>query len=132
MGTNKIGFFSTGSGVLATVGENIKLARIGRRLTVYKVSKMVGISRSTLWEVEKGSPKVAMGIYYEVLFILGLADDLLKIGANDLLGRKSKDFGILTRKTSRQIKSEDMRLSVRKNKYEKDTVSFVKDLVGKK
>ncbi len=132
MPTNPIGVSLTGSEVLATLRENIKLARIGRRLTVYMVSKMAGISRSALWQVEKGSPKVAIGIYCEVLFILGLANDLLKVAANDLQGRKSKDFGLPTRKTSRQIKGEDKRLNSRKDKYEKDAVSFLEELMGKR
>ncbi len=73
-----------------------------------------------------------MGTYYDVLFFLGLANDLLKVAAEDLQGRKSKDFGLLIRKTSRQIKGEDKLLNIRKNKYAKNAVPFLEDLMRKK
>ncbi|OFY84434.1 MAG: XRE family transcriptional regulator [Bacteroidetes bacterium RIFCSPLOWO2_12_FULL_35_15] len=77
--------------VLKELGENIKLARLRRKLGAAQVSERANISRATLWHVEKGSPSVAMGTYCQVLFVLGLDKDLLKVAADDALGRKLQD-----------------------------------------
>ena len=48
------------------MGEQIKLARLRRDLPVELVAERAGISRSSLWKVESGSPAVAIGIYAAV------------------------------------------------------------------
>jgi transcriptional regulator with XRE-family HTH domain len=83
--------------VLTTLGENIKLARLRRKLSTSQVSERAGISRATLWQIEKGIPTVAMGAYFQVLFVMGLDKDLLKLGADDELGRKLQDAGLLVK-----------------------------------
>ena len=83
--------------VLTTFGENLKLARLRRNLSMEQVSERAGISRSTLWQAEKGMPTVAMGTYLQVLVVLGLERDLLKLGADDELGRKLQDVGLMAR-----------------------------------
>lgn len=77
--------------VLKELGENIKLARLRRKISAVQIAERADISRATLWHVEKGSPSVAMGIYCQVLFVLGLDKDLLKVAADDILGRKLQD-----------------------------------------
>ena len=72
-------------------GNNLKLARRRRRLSAEQVAERADIARSTLWQVEKGSPSVAMGIYMKVIFVLGLEKDLLKVASDDTLGRKLQD-----------------------------------------
>jgi len=83
--------------ILEQVGENIKLARLRRRLTSLQVCERAGIAKATLWNIEKGSPAVAMGTYLQVLFVLGLEKDLLKIAVDDELGRKLQDINLITR-----------------------------------
>lgn len=81
------------------MGEQIKLARLRRRLSLELVAQRAGISRATLWSVEKGSPSVAMGIYAAVLHALNNMDkDLLKVARDDELGRKLQDLALTTRK----------------------------------
>ena len=80
---------------LAQMGENIKLARKRRKLTAVQVAERADIARSTLSLVEKGEPSVAMGAYFNVLRVLGLQDDFLKLAADDDLGRKLQDLDLL-------------------------------------
>lgn len=84
--------------ILKQMGENIKLARLRRRLTAHQVAERAGITRTTLWNIEKGSSQVAMRSYCMVLFVLGLADDLLKIATDDVFGRKLQDAVLLDKK----------------------------------
>lgn len=84
--------------IMTTLGENIKMARLRRRLTAEQVAERAGISRRTLVSVEKGSPGVAMGNYLQVLFVMGLADDFLKIASDDILGRKLQDANLTSPK----------------------------------
>lgn len=81
--------------LLAKLGENIKLARKRRKLTAVQVAERAGIARSTLYLVEKGEGSVAMGAYFNVLRVLGLQNDFLKLAADDELGRKLQDLDLL-------------------------------------
>ena len=87
---------------LKTMGEQIKTARLRRKLSATLVAERAGVSRSTLWKVENGNPSVAVGIYAAVLHALNNMDkDLLKIAGDDELGRKLQDIELL-RKGKRQ------------------------------
>jgi len=84
---------------LRIMGENIKMARLRRDLTVNLVCERAAISRATLWKVEKGDPSVAIGIYAAVLHALqGMEKDLLLIAKDDLIGKTIVDLKIKTRK----------------------------------
>ena len=84
--------------ILEHLGESIKLARLRRKLTTEQVSARANIARSTLWHVEKGSEHIGIGIFLQVLSVLGLANDLLKVAEDDLLGRKLQDAKLITKK----------------------------------
>ena len=85
--------------ILETMGEQIKMARLRRKLSVELVAKRASISRASLWAVEKGSPSVAIGIYAAVLHALNNMDkDLLLIAKDDELGRKLQDLALPLRK----------------------------------
>jgi transcriptional regulator with XRE-family HTH domain len=79
-----------------TLGENIRLARLRRDLSSEQVSERAGISRNTLIKIERGDEGVAIGMYFRVLIVLGLQDDLLLIARDDVLGRKLQDIGLTT------------------------------------
>lgn len=81
--------------ILEQMGENIKLARKRRNLTAKQVAERAGIARSTLYLIEKGDTSVAMGAYFNVLRVLGLQDDFLKLAADDVFGRKLQDLDLL-------------------------------------
>jgi len=65
---------------------------------MHQVAERANISRSTLWNIEKGDPGVSIGNYYQVLITLGLGDDLLLLARDDVLGRKIQDLGLLVKK----------------------------------
>ena len=82
--------------MLQTFGENIRLARLCRDLSSEQVAERAGISRNTLIKIERGDEGVAIGMYFRVLIVLGLQDDLLLIARDDVLGRKLQDIGLTT------------------------------------
>jgi transcriptional regulator with XRE-family HTH domain len=86
----------TAEKILQQLGENIKLARKRRQLSGMQVAERAGIARSTLQLIENGSASVTMSAYLQVLFVLGLEKDLLQVAANDPLGRKLQDAGLLS------------------------------------
>lgn len=83
------------SPLLEQMGEHIKLARKRRKLTTIQVAERAGIARSTLYLIEKGDTGVAFGGYFNVLRVLGLQEDVLKLAADDEFGRKLQDLELL-------------------------------------
>ena len=61
------------------MGENIKLARLRRKLSAQQVSERANISRPTLIAIEKGAPTVSIGYYFVFLQVLGLEKDFLLV-----------------------------------------------------
>jgi len=94
--------------ILKTMGEQIKLARLRRKISAELVAERAGISRATLWAVEKGSPSVSAGIYAAVLHSLnGMDKDLLLVAKDDELGRKLQDLDLMTKKRAPNNRGSD-------------------------
>ncbi len=92
---NRPAYFPKLTKRLSLMGEQIKLARLRRRYSAKLIAERAGISRSTLWKVEKGDPGVAIGIYAKVLAAIGLGDDITLIARDDDLGRAIQDAELL-------------------------------------
>jgi DNA-binding XRE family transcriptional regulator len=84
--------------MLEILGENIRLARKRRNLTTIQVAERANIGRNTLYLIEKGSPGVSLGAVFNVLRVLGLQDDILKLAADDPFGKKLQDIKLLGKK----------------------------------
>jgi DNA-binding XRE family transcriptional regulator len=84
--------------ILQILGENIKLARKRRKLTTIQVAERADIDRTTLYLIEKGAPSVSLGAYFNVLRVLGLHNDFLKLAADDQQGRNLQDLDLLGNK----------------------------------
>ena len=84
--------------ILELLGENIKLARLRRKLTMEQVAERANIGRTTLWHVEKGSEHISIGIFLQVLSVLGMGDELKTIAEEDTLGRKLQDANLIIKK----------------------------------
>ncbi len=91
--------------VLSDMGENLKLARLRRKLSAEQVAQRANISRPTLSAIEKGLPTVSIGSYLLVLQVLGLEKDFLLLAKDDELGRKLQDAGISTKERAPKRKS---------------------------
>lgn len=89
--------------ILENLGEQIKLARLRRNLPVELVAERAGISRATLWAVEKGTSTVSIGTYAAVLHALGGMDkDLLLVARDDEYGRRIQDMKLVMPKRAKR------------------------------
>lgn len=74
---------------LRKLGQDIRDARLRRRIPTMIMAERASISRTTLSKVEKGDPGVSLGSYATVLFVLGMADRL-----GDLANVKNDTVGL--------------------------------------
>ena len=93
--------------ILKALGENIRLARLRRKLSAQQVAERAGIGRRTLYDIERGRPNVSIGNYAQVLSVLGLADELLNVAKDDELGRKLQDAKLVVRTRAPKRKPKD-------------------------
>ena len=93
--------------ILTEFGENIRLARLRRKLSTIQVAERANISRTTLYSIEKGLPNVSIGSYFSVLQVLGLEKDFLLIAKDDILGRKLQDAKLIPQKRAPKRMKDD-------------------------
>jgi transcriptional regulator with XRE-family HTH domain len=92
--------------ILTELGENIRLARLRRKLSASMIAERAGIVRNTLRAIERGNSSVAFGAYANVLQCLGLEKDLRLIARDDELGRKLQDIGLSIKARSPKLKTK--------------------------
>lgn len=80
---------------LRQMGEQIKLARKRRHLSMQDIAERATVNRLTISKVEHGDPTVSMGIYARVLYALNLEKDITLLAADDALGRQLQDAELL-------------------------------------
>lgn len=91
MSREKVILLPSNQRLLKKLGENIKLARLRRKLSAEMVAERANVSRPTILAVETGATGVSIGTLIQVLFVLGLEKDILKVASDDELGRKLQD-----------------------------------------
>ena len=74
---------------LAKLGQDIRSARLRRRITTAMMAERAFITRTTLRKVEQGNPAVSLGIYATVMFVLGLTPRLA-----DLADARADEVGL--------------------------------------
>ena len=79
------------------VGEQIRLARLRRNLSIAKIAERATCSPLTVSRIEKGTPTVAIGIYLRVLYALQLDDDILLLAKEDVIGKALQDLRLKKR-----------------------------------
>ncbi len=78
---------------LRKLGQDIRDARLRRRIPTEILAQRASISRMTLYKVENGDVNVSMGNYATILFVLNMIDrvsDLADASA-DSLGRQLEE-----------------------------------------
>ena len=91
------------------MGHQIKLARLRRKLPVELVAERARVSRTTVWNIEKGSPSVSIGAYAAVMHALGgLDNDLTLVCNDDVLGRTMQDLDLPIRQRAPKRKEDDV------------------------
>ena len=71
------------SEAIKLLGENIRAARVRRELTQEELAQRCQIARKTLYAIERGSPGIALGTVYSVLWTLGLLDSARELAHRD-------------------------------------------------
>lgn len=61
---------------LRKLGQDIRAARLRRRIPAAVVAERASITRMTLRKLENGDPGVSIGIVATVLFVLGMSERL--------------------------------------------------------
>ncbi len=74
---------------LAKLGQDIRSARLRRRITTTLMAERAFITRTTLRKIENGNPGVSLGIYATVMFVLGLTPRLA-----DLADTRADEVGL--------------------------------------
>ena len=87
---------------LSIVGEQLRLARLRRDLSIEQVAERAQCGRMTVARLEKGIPTVSIGVLLRVLYALQLGDDILKIAQDDVLGRTIQDIELKKKRASRK------------------------------
>jgi len=82
---------------LQITGEQIRLARLRRDLSISQVAERATVSDLTVSRVEKGLPTVSMGIYLRVLYALQLEEDILLLARDDAMGKALQDLRLKPR-----------------------------------
>ena len=70
------------------LGQDIRDARLRRRIPTALMAERASISRTTLNKIENGYPGVSLGNYANVLFVLGMAGRLGQLAdvSTDVVG----------------------------------------------
>jgi transcriptional regulator with XRE-family HTH domain len=68
------------------------------------LAERAGMTRTTLYAIERGEPTVSIGAYANVLFSLGLEEDLIQVALDDEFGRKLQDAGLLNVRKTKTVK----------------------------
>lgn len=93
---------------LATLGEQLALARVRRKESQRDWARRIGVSAPTLARMERGDPAVSMGIYATALWMMG------RTGALAELADPARDLGALeadirAARRSRAVRSQAAR-----------------------
>jgi len=78
---------------LAKLGDDIRTARLRRRIPTTLMAERMMVTRTTLRKVEKGDAGVSMGIYATALFIVGMTQRLYELAdvRDDLVGQQLEE-----------------------------------------
>lgn len=76
---------------IEALGRRLRAARMRRSMTQEVMAQRVGVSVPTIAKLENGDPSTSLATVLRVLTVLGLADDIDLLAAEDTLGRELQD-----------------------------------------
>jgi transcriptional regulator with XRE-family HTH domain len=98
------------SEAIVLLGKIIRHGRRQRKMTEMELAERLGIARSTLQRLEKGDPKVEIGIVFEAAALVGVKlFDSDEIGIKRLSDRMDDRIAVLPRrvyKTGKKVVDE--------------------------
>ena len=80
--------------IAESLGDRLRIARLRRRMSATEMAERMGVSRMTLYDLERGRLSVGLGVLVRALGVLGLEDDLDRVAADDQLGRRLADAAV--------------------------------------
>ncbi len=83
---------------MQVVGEQIRLARLRRNLSIAQIAERATVSELSVTRVGKGLPTVSIGIYLRILYALQLDDDILWLAKEDVMGKALQDLSLKQRR----------------------------------
>ena len=95
---------------LRKLGQDIREARLRRRISTTIMAARASISRTTLSKLEKGDAGVCMGSYATVLFVLGLTDEIGLELAEEQLPQRIRQSKARSNRTVKSASSDDARV----------------------
>lgn len=66
-----------------SIGQNIHALRKANRWSITTLAEMTGLSRATIWGIEKGSARPSFDSIQKIAFALGVSLDYLATGTDD-------------------------------------------------
>ena len=95
---------------IALLGKMIRHGRKQRQMTEHELADRLGIARSTLQRVERGDPRVEIGIMFEAAALVGVKlFDSDEKGVTALSSRMDDRIAVLPKhiyKTGKKVKDE--------------------------
>jgi len=76
---------------LSALGRRLRAARLRRKLTQAVLAERVGVTVPTIRKLEDGEASTSLSVMLRALVVLGLAQDIDLIAADDALGRELQD-----------------------------------------
>jgi transcriptional regulator with XRE-family HTH domain len=62
-----------GREAVRVLGQQIRIGRLERKLSVAELAERVGVSRDMMQRIESGDPRCAIGVAFEAASIVGVA-----------------------------------------------------------
>lgn len=87
---------------LEIMGEQIKLARKRRKISLSAMAERAQCSELTIIRAERGTPTVSIGVYARILYGLGLDQDLLLLAKSDPAGNAMVNAQLLRKNRKEQ------------------------------
>jgi transcriptional regulator with XRE-family HTH domain len=109
---------------LERLGQDVRNARLRRRITIADLATRAGTSPSSIARLERGDPGVAIGTLADVLLVLGLLERLA-----DLIDVRKDDLGLALSTEQGPRRGRSFAATLRKQKAQSEMSQGDKDIV---